>query len=93
MARPGIGEQLVEQIAAFTVPQVMMRIDDRQRRLESILTVLGEPRRVQVDVGDMGQVFVGHVITPRCHPAITALSPTMVVRCMTRRSRGSNAVT
>src|SRR5580700_9971105 len=45
----GIGEQLVEQVAVpVAVPQMMMRIDDLERRLQDFLFALRPPRRVAV---------------------------------------------
>ena len=42
----GIGEQLVEQVAMpVAIPQMMMRIDDLERRLQDLLLALSEPRR------------------------------------------------
>ena len=44
VAAVGIGEQVVEQVApVLAVPQVMMRIDDRQVGLEDRLRAPGEP--------------------------------------------------
>jgi hypothetical protein len=45
----GIGEQLVEQVAVpVAVPQMMVRIDDLERRLQDFLFPLRPPRRVAV---------------------------------------------
>jgi hypothetical protein len=45
VARAGVGDQLVQQVAMVgMVPQVMVRIDDRQVGLEDrLLRALGEP--------------------------------------------------
>ena len=45
MPRRGVAQDLVEHVAAARmVPQVMMRIDNRQFRLERVLADLREPR-------------------------------------------------
>jgi hypothetical protein len=45
----GIGEKLVEQIAVlFAVPQMMVRIDDLERRLQDLLFPLRPPCRIAV---------------------------------------------
>jgi hypothetical protein len=54
VARADIGKQFVEEVAALAVPQMVMRIDDRQRRLDDVLAMLGKPRRVEMAVGDLG---------------------------------------
>jgi hypothetical protein len=42
-----VGQQLIEQIAAARmIPNVMMRIDDRQFGFEDVLPQLAEPRGV-----------------------------------------------
>ena len=44
MAAAGVGEQLGEKISVRgKIPEVMMRIDDRQVRLQDLLARLGEP--------------------------------------------------
>jgi hypothetical protein len=44
MPRVGVAQDLVEHVAAARmVPQVMMRIDDRQFRVECVLTDLRQP--------------------------------------------------
>ena len=43
VAALGVVEQVVEQIAAVAIPQMMMRIDDRQRRIDHRLVVLRQP--------------------------------------------------
>src|SRR5438477_275263 len=45
--RIDVGQQLVEQIAApWMIPEMMMRVDDRQFGLEDLLDALAEPFRV-----------------------------------------------
>jgi hypothetical protein len=45
----GVGEQLVEQVAVpVAVPQMMVRIDDLERRLQDFLFPLRPPRRIAV---------------------------------------------
>src|SRR6202011_1903799 len=45
----GVGEQLVEQVPVpVAVPQMMVRIDDLERRLQDFLFALRPPRRVAV---------------------------------------------
>jgi hypothetical protein len=47
----GVGEQLVEQVAVlFAVAQMMMRIDDLERRLQDFLFPLRPPCRITVAV-------------------------------------------
>ena len=49
VARRQIGAQLIEQVAAGrTLPQMMVRIDDRQRRIDDVLAQLREPRLIDV---------------------------------------------
>src|SRR5207302_556344 len=88
MAGARICKELVQKIAAAAVPQVVMGIDDRKAGFEYLLAVLGKPRRVELGVRDFRQFGNGHV-----YAAITGASPTTVVRCITRRSLGSKAVT
>ena len=56
---PRVGQQLGQQIAmARKIPQVMVRIDDRQLRFEDVFAVQGEPgivdagRAARCDAGD-----------------------------------------
>ena len=87
MAGIRIAQQLIEQIPAAAFPEVVMRIDDGEIGFEDLLAILRKPGRIQFGVGDDGQVGgAGHAAT-------TGASPTTVVRCITRRSRGSKAVT
>jgi hypothetical protein len=45
----GIGEQLVEQVAMLVaVPEMMMWVNDLERRLQNLLFPLRPPRRVAV---------------------------------------------
>src|SRR6516165_3942550 len=45
----GVGEQLVEQVTVpVAVPQMMVRIDDLERRLQDFLLPLRPPRRIAV---------------------------------------------
>jgi hypothetical protein len=49
VAAAGIGEQLVEQVAMpAAVPQMMVRIDDLERRLQDFLFPLRPPGRIAV---------------------------------------------
>ena len=50
VSRPEIGAQFIEQVAPVAFPQVMMRIDDRQRGFDDVLAQLGKPRLVDVRV-------------------------------------------
>jgi hypothetical protein len=44
VALPDVGQELVEQVApAWPVPEVMMRIADRLRRIEDIFHVAAQP--------------------------------------------------
>lgn len=45
MTRSSVTEDLVEHVAiVWMVPEMMMRVDDRQRRLERLLNDLSQPR-------------------------------------------------
>ena len=88
MAGARIRKQLVQEIAAAAVPQVVMGVDDRKAGFEYLLAVLAKPRRVELSVRDFRELGNGHV-----YAAITGASPTTVVLCITRRSLGSKAVT
>jgi hypothetical protein len=49
VAAAGIGKQLVEQVAVpLAIPQMMMRIDDLEARLQDLLLVLRPPRRLAI---------------------------------------------
>jgi hypothetical protein len=55
----GIGEQLVEQVPVpVTIPQMMVRIDDLERRLQYFLFPLRPPRRIAV--ARSGRSAAGH---------------------------------
>ena len=60
VSRPEIGAQFIEQVASVAFPQVMVRIDDRQRGVDDVLAQLGKPRLVDV------RVRVGLSIAGRC---------------------------
>jgi hypothetical protein len=63
--RAHIGQELVEQIAAARViPEMMVRVDDRQIGLEDFLGPLAEPFGVGQRAG-IGTGFDGHGILPR----------------------------
>jgi hypothetical protein len=55
-----VGQELVKQIAAArVVPQVMVRVDDRQFGFEDLLSQFAEPSRVGQRAG-IGAGFDGH---------------------------------
>jgi hypothetical protein len=55
----GIGEQLVEQVAVpAAIPQMMVRIDDLERRLQDFLFPLRPPCRIAV--ARCGRSVAGH---------------------------------
>jgi len=55
----GIGEQLVEQVpVSVAVPQMMVRIDDLERRVQDFLFPLRPPRRIAV--ARSGRRVAGH---------------------------------
>src|SRR5262249_8500375 len=59
VAAAGVGEQLVEQVAMpIAVPQMMVRIDDLERRLQDLLLPLCPPRRITV--ARSGRRAAGH---------------------------------
>src|SRR5262249_40084252 len=83
-----VGHQFVEVVsAAGPVPQVMMRVNDRQVGIEYLLTQLVQPREVP------GRMLDDKWLPCRHQAARTGSVPTIVVRCITRRSRGSCGVT
>jgi hypothetical protein len=55
VAAAGIGEQLIEQIAMpVPIPQMMMRVDDLERRLQDLLLALSQPRGIWIARGGAG---------------------------------------
>jgi hypothetical protein len=62
MAGVDVSEQLVEQVSATRViPEVMMRVDDRELGFEDLLDKLGEPFRIRQRAA-IGAGFGGHGI-------------------------------
>ena len=91
VAAVGVGEQIVEQVApALAIPQVMMRIDDRQVGLEDRLLAPGEPVVADVEIvrglGRALRLRHGTLPAARVTPPRSALPAARRAR---RRRRGS----
>ena len=79
---------------------MMVRVDDLQVGLQCLFTQRVEPGGLQAQVAKDGQAvrieFLGGRDGRRAHGAHAAMTgwvPTIVVRCITRRSAGSYDVT
>jgi hypothetical protein len=64
VATVDVGQELAEQVAvARQVPEVVVRVDDRQIRLQRLLGVQGKPLRPHRKPRQAGRLRLGHVRT------------------------------
>jgi hypothetical protein len=96
----GIGEQLVEQVAVLVaIPQMMMRVNDLERRFQNLLFPLCPPGRIAVAPGGelpgtavAGLVWALTAVGRSKAPPSTPAVPTSIVRRDTERRRTVSSV-